>query len=185
MGLSWTPVRAVALYAILLAGVFVVVAALANIAQFGWLVTSEPIKPRIARISPAMGLRRLFSSRSIVRAVLSVAKIAGVSVVFVALLGKTAETARDLATQKLTVAASGLAGLAWGLSVRLLALLALLGLVDLLYQRRQYRNDLKITRRQLLEDLRRMEGNPRRAGRRHMQAEKLGRNAKQQEANED
>ena len=48
-----------------------------------------------------------------------------------------------------------------------------MALIDWVYQRWQHVQDLKMTRRELLDDLRRMEGDPRLAGRRKHLAEKL------------
>jgi flagellar biosynthesis protein FlhB len=184
VGRLWPLIGPVAARALLLAGAIAVVAALANLVQFGWLATSEPIKPQMARLNPANGLRRVLSARSLVRGLLSVAKLGAVAAVLVAMLPEVGAGARSVATESLAAASSRLAGMAWRLSVRLTVVLALLSLVDLLYQRSQHRRDLRITRRQLLDDLRRMEGDPKQAGYRRAMAARLARTSRGQKADE-
>ena len=148
-------------------------AVLASLIQTGPLVSSDPVKPNIGRISPAAGLRRAFSRRSLARIVLALAKIA--TVVAVCLLA-----ARPLAGRIMRTAAhhpdelAGQAGwLTLGLALPVAAALLAVGIVDWLYQRWQYRQDLKITRRELTDDLRMMEGQAGLAGRRR-EARHLG-----------
>jgi len=177
--IPWAVLRPVIVIGLILAAAFVIAAALANLAQFGWLVSAEPIKPRMSRLNPAAGWRGIFSVRSLVRGVLSVAKVGAVAAVFLTMLPEAISGAESQATGTLVGAVSQLGTLAWRLSVRLILVLAPLAVVDLLYQRRQYRLDLRITRRQLLDDLRRMEGDPKQAGYRRMMAGKYARQSEQ------
>ncbi len=65
------------LVAILVVGLFVA-AGLANLVQVGWHVTTEPMRLDLGRISLLDGFGRIFSLRSLMRAVLAVAKIAAI-----------------------------------------------------------------------------------------------------------
>ena len=182
--IPWDVLRPVVARSLTLAAAVVAVAALANLAQFGWLVSADPVRPQVARLNPATGFGRMFSVRSLIHGVLSVGKVAAVVAVFVTMLPEVMGGAESLATGSLAGAVSQLGALAWRLSVKLVAVLALLALTDLLYQRWQYRRDLKITRRQLLDDFRRMEGDPRYSGYRRMMAERLAPQGKKHQTDE-
>lgn len=151
----------------------------ANLLQIGALASADPIKPDLRRILPSAGLRRMLSTRSLVRAAMAVAKIAIVAGIFLV-------TARPLLGRMLSSAVTGPGALAADvgsmscrLAVRLAVALMALSLLDWLYQRWQWRQDLKITRRQLLDDLRRMEADPKIVRRRQAQARRLADRMKQ------
>jgi len=153
---------------------------LANLAQVGLLATAEPVEPDLGRLSISAGLRRMLSWRATVRGLLACGKVAAVAVVGFwtvrGLLGRIASASRlpagDLAGEA--------ANLTLHLGVRTAGALAVLAGVDWLYQRYQRRQDLKMTRREVLEDLRRMEGDPlirrRRRAARQQRPERAGQN---------
>jgi len=136
-----------------------IVTALAGLAQTGWLWTAAGLGPRWDRVNPFDGLRRVASGPSWVRMGLGLAKLLAVGWVL------WRQVAADLA--QLTGYGGdldGLVGLTGRCAVRLaLWLAAVLGglaVVDLLYQRWQFRQDLRMSRRDWLEDMRRMNRRP-------------------------
>jgi flagellar biosynthetic protein FlhB len=146
-----------------LAGVLAgaVMAALAvGALQVGAVRSTEPIKPRWSRLSPLAGIERLGSCRMWVRAGFIVTKILlAAGVLILTLQGYWQQLLRvgmgnaDAITDALGGAVLR-AGLLLGLG------LVVLGVLDWLYQRWQYREDLKMTHRQWREELRRSEGDP-------------------------
>jgi flagellar biosynthetic protein FlhB len=149
-------------------------AVLTGLAQGGLTGAAEGIRPDFGRISPRRGLARLLSVRTLVRALLS-----GGKVVAIALAGywtlkpllRWLPATAALDGWDLAAEARGLAG-----TLALRIVLCLLGLagVDSLYQRWQYRRDLRMTRREAREDLRQMEGDPQLRQRRRRIARELG-----------
>jgi type III secretion protein U len=127
--------------------------------QAGFVLAPEAARPRIERLDPAKGLRRLFSSGQLAQAALGVAKA-------VVLLAVTALWLRD--------AAPGLAGLPrlgaaalWrflpllgGLALRLPLAFLLLGTIDLALARRRHQRALRMTRDEVRRETREDEGDP-------------------------
>jgi flagellar biosynthetic protein FlhB len=149
-----------------------------NLLQTGFLFTGEPLAPKLDRLDPVAGLGRLLSGRSLVRALAGVLKLAVVG----AVAGLTLWARRD---DLLSLSARGVEdAVAWSASA-LLALglrcslaLALLGLLDYAWQRRAWELDLRMSRAELREELRRFEGDPmtrerRNALRRRLAAQRL------------
>jgi flagellar biosynthesis protein FlhB len=139
-------------------GSCVVAAILAGAVQFKPLTTFEPIRPQWSRLSISAGLKRMISLRGSVRTALALAKIAmlawlGVGVVRTGMAGFLAITQSD--AEHLV---SNFAGLARGTLVPLIAALVVLAAADWLFQRWQWRRDLRMSRQQWKEDLKRMEG---------------------------
>lgn len=136
----------------------VVAAVAANVAQTGLVFTWTPIKPDLRRISPSAGLRLVFSSRAFVRSTLGVTKIAVAAAVLAWAVPPVIWQACGLSAGDPATMLTGCGAIVLGASFRLLAAMAVLALVDFLYQHWQYRRDLRTTRRELLDDLRQMEG---------------------------
>ncbi len=130
-----------------------VVALAANVLQVGLLAAPQRVKADWARISPLAGLKRMFSRRAPVRLAMALMKLAVVGAVGFAtvrsampeILGASGMGAARMVAQGGRMVVS--------LALRIgLALLAL-GVVDYLYQRWQHRQDLKMTRREVQDEL--------------------------------
>lgn len=141
--------------------------------QSGFLVRPAAVVPRLARLSPAAGMARLFSSRGLGRgifALLKCAVLAGVLVWGIApLLQRLGPLSpAELMTTPLPVAAER--GVDHVLEVGIYAALALvaLGVLDWLFQRWQLERDLRMTRREVEEEIERQEGDGRIKGRRRV-----------------
>jgi len=131
-----------------------------NVVQVGFLVAPEVLQPQLSRINPLDGAKRLFSMRALVRLGVSLGKLAVVAAIaalsissflpeFLALLHAPAASMLERITGSVVVLAFQLAG----------ALVAL-ALLDLLFQRWKHEQDLKMTKHELREELKQMEGDP-------------------------
>ena len=159
-GSVWSPAVPVVWIAVCFCGVIAFIAALAGIAQVGLHISGEVIAPRLDRLSPGQGLRRVFSSRGLVRTTLALGKIAAVGLVAaVTICGQLPQIASAcrFGIERQGAGAWAMLGrMAW----RIVLVLAVLGAIDWLFQWRKHRHDLMMTRRELLEDLRKTEGDP-------------------------
>jgi flagellar biosynthesis protein FlhB len=147
--------------ALLLGALLLVGAALAGgLLQNGLVVSAEPLAPKLERISPAAGAKRLFSLRSLIEFGKGVLKITLVGAIAVALLWPAGP--RIVAAAGLDVGA--LLGLIRDLALRLLAgvalLVGLIALLDVLYQRFEHRKQLRMSRRDLQDEFKQTEGDP-------------------------
>lgn len=154
----WSAVAPVAMdLAMLLAGV-AAAAILANLLQVGWLATAAPVAPDLARISPAAGLRRIVSLRSPQRLTVAVVKLAIVcGICYAAIrprMGPIAEAARGPIPELMRCLGGLLSGAMLQCGLAMLGLAAL----DYLYQRWQHRQDLRISPRQMRQEMRQLEG---------------------------
>ncbi|MDP7161908.1 MAG: EscU/YscU/HrcU family type III secretion system export apparatus switch protein, partial [Phycisphaerae bacterium] len=136
------------------------VAMLTGFAQVGLPAGSEAIHPQWERLWPSAGLRRMVSSRGAVRAVLAILKLTGVALVSFVTIRSQLPRIEAACAGGVGDLAEAVGRMAASLSLRVVAVLVVLGVVDLVYQRRQHRRDLMMTRREVQEDLRKMEGDP-------------------------
>ena len=140
-----------------LAGVAMAVGVAANLVQVGAAASAERVTPKWERVSLSEAWRRLWSLRTLQRASVLLVKIAAVGAVayttVLASLPSLSAAGRTELAGLFAVAGS----MVWSLAWRAGAALVVIGLLDYAYQRWQWRRDLRISHRQLRDDLRQME----------------------------
>ncbi|MBA2964794.1 MULTISPECIES: EscU/YscU/HrcU family type III secretion system export apparatus switch protein [Ramlibacter] len=136
-------------------------AILASLAQTGVLLSFDPLKPDLSRIHPATGLRRLFSGRTSFDAARAVLKL--VVLVVAAGLALQALLPRSPALADLPPPAMVLAFIdeTTALGFRMAVVLAVIAAIDLLWTRREYGARMRMSRRELKDEHRQREGDPR------------------------
>lgn len=143
-----------------LAFALIVVAVIANAAQTGPIFTAHPIKPDFNRLNPTRAFERLFSMRTLWelgKMLLKVGLLAAlVYVIFGDLRGLTESIA---ATSPQRLPALALKAFV-KTSIYVLLILALMALVDLLMVRRDYLRKMRMSRRELRDEVKRRDGDP-------------------------
>lgn len=142
---------------------FVVVVAVvaAQVLQTGPVFSSTPLKPDWSRLNPVTGFKKLLSIKLLFEAGKSVLKLlALVSVAYMALHALVPGLAR---LQSTTVKAFlfTLIDSAGGLATKLCAALAVFALIDVLYVRWDYLRNLRMSRREMADEQKHRDGDPR------------------------
>jgi len=138
----------------------VLVGILSNVAQFGVLFTAAPITPKLENLSPAAGFRRIFAVRTAVDMVKAFLKVGIVSWVAWSVLASSFKQVQLQAVQSVGGALSGAAGMAFGLGFKVVLALLALAILDYLYQRWEYSRSLRMTRQEVRDEFRQLEGDP-------------------------
>jgi len=133
---------------------------IANIAQVGFLFSSEAIMPKFSKIDPMKGLQRLFSTRSLVELVKSVAKILIVG--FIAYLTMRSESDKILPLVQYSV--PDILAYIGRVSFKILyttsIVLLALAVFDYVYQKWETDKSLKMTKQEIKEENKQTEGDP-------------------------
>ena len=137
------------------------VAALAgNLAQVGFMFSGQSLTPSLDKISPIKGFGRLFSKRTAMRLLMSFIKVIIITIVaYVSIKGCIPELL-VLSQVSYTEVVGHAAHLVFQLGLRMALVLVILALFDYAYQRWQHHQDLRMTKEELKEELKRMEGDP-------------------------
>lgn len=138
-----------------------VVGFLVNYLQTGGVFTLEPLKVKLDRINPLQGLKRMFSAQKLVDLFKAVFKIVGVGlIVWNTFKGQIF----PLAEQGVLHPPIQLAALIWQLMfaivLRIVMLLLALAVFDFYYQRYQYKKGLKMTKKEVQDEHKQTEGDP-------------------------
>ena len=130
------------------------------IAQIGLLLTGQPLIPSLAKINPLNGIKRLFSVRSVMLGVINFGKLLVVGAVAYLTMSGSA----DAIIYAFTFGAVEVLGLGSTLmfrtAMRLSAALLILALLDFAWQRYRHERDLRMTKEEVKDELRSMEGDP-------------------------
>lgn len=136
------------------------IAWLEQLGQVGWNFTTKPLEPKFNRLSPAKGVKNIFSKRSLVKAVLNIAKLAVIGGVAFIVIHQS--EARIAASPALT--AGGVFLLACRLVTELglwvLAVLLIIGAIDRTYQTWQRTQDLRMSKQEVKDERKSTEGDP-------------------------
>lgn len=137
-----------------------VAAFLGTIAVGGWIFTPAPLAFRFERLDPVAGLGRIFSLNGLVEVVKALAKAGFIVVAAVALLFGSMDRLLGLSDQPLVQAIGD------SLSLTLLTLavcsgaLLLIAGVDAPYQLWSYARQMRMTRKEIEDELKESEGSP-------------------------
>jgi flagellar biosynthetic protein FlhB len=143
-----------------LASIILFIGVLSNIAQFGFIITPKALEPKFERLNPLKGLKNLFSKRSLVELIKSLFKIFVVGFVAYLIVKSKIPEIISLANAESVTSISFLGKLVFELAFKIAILMLLLALLDFLYQKWQYEEDLKMTKQEVKEEFKQMEGDP-------------------------
>lgn len=141
-------------------GLLAVAAAGASVAVGGWNFTVQGIEWRAERLDPLKGLGRLFSTQGLIETVKGLLKVGVIGAIGFMAFRQAIPQLPALALSALPVAMPALVGLCLKLWAVLGLGMGLIALVDVPMQRWQYARQLRMSRHELREEHKEMEGRP-------------------------
>jgi len=141
-------------------GVILLVGLLANYLQVGVLFSLKPLTPKISNINPTTGFQRLFSRRSLVEFVKSILKLLIIGwIAFAGVRGALPQLVPAMDMQG--TEALGLVGsLALTIINKIIFVLMALAILDYLYQKWDYEDNLRMSKQEIRDEFRQAEGDP-------------------------
>lgn len=139
---------------------FVVVAVMSGIVQHGLLFAVEGMKPKLSKMSPLAGLKRQFSLQSITEFVKGIVKLSIVGGIGVALLYPHYSVLPSWVGKGFDGMLRELHGLIILLLTATVAVMAALAGLDFMYQRYEHRRKNRMTKQEVKEENKQMEGDP-------------------------
>ena len=132
----------------------------ATFAQTRFLVSTESIKPKFSRLSPLQGFKRLFSLKSLVETGKNMIKIVILLVIiFLSIRDMFLESSNYLYTD-LSAAAAHLVEVAGSMVVRICIAFVAVAALDFFYQWWDYEKQMMMTKQEVKEEYKQMEGDP-------------------------
>ncbi|MGE0743985.1 MAG: flagellar biosynthesis protein FlhB [Rhodospirillales bacterium] len=140
--------------------ILVLAAVGASLLQSGLVVSAEPIKPKLEKISPLAGVKRIFSSRSVVEFLKGLAKIAIVGAVGTMLVAPSLKDIEQLVMSDVVTMMDRTYSLTVRLLVGVVAVVTVVAILDYLFQRFKFLKEMRMSRQELKEEFKQTEGDP-------------------------
>ncbi|MGV2989755.1 flagellar biosynthesis protein FlhB [Vibrio sp. E150_011] len=140
--------------------VIVIVAVASSLLLGGWIFRPANIQPKLSKISPLAGLKRMFSTRSIAELLKSTFKVAIIFALLYSYLNSNIQNLLGMQQLTLNQGVTLIMSILFeGLLLMGVALL-IFGVVDIPYQRWEHLKQLKMTKQELKEEYKSNEGRP-------------------------
>lgn len=142
-------------------GGILLVAVIANLLQVGFLFTTKRLQPDLSAISPLKGAKKLFGGgRGTVGLLMNLLKLVLVTgAAYSALHGRLDDIVAVQALDFGQIVRFG-GSLIFDIGMRIAVLLLVLALIDYAWQRWRFERDLRMTKQEVKEELKTMEGDP-------------------------
>lgn len=138
----------------------VLMAVAGNLVQHQPLFTVETIKPKLSKISPVSGFKRLFSLDSLVNFAKGMAKICLVGAIMVVVLWPHRDEADIIIFAETSIILPEVRVLVLQLLAAILALMTVVAAADFAYQKNKWFNKQKMSLREVKEEFKQTEGDP-------------------------
>lgn len=138
----------------------VIVALAAGLLQNGIVISSESIKPKLSKINPLEGLKRIFSMRTAIEFIKNITKITIVCVVSFMAVYPELHGIQHLPNDSGLAILMFLLKLATRLTVGIAIAMFFIALFDLVYQRIHHMNSLRMTKQEIKDEYKQTEGDP-------------------------
>lgn len=141
-------------------GVLLVAAIAANIVQHRLVFTGETIKPKLSKISPLAGFKRLFSMTSLVNFTKGVVKLSVVGGVMYVIVFQDRHRLPDLVQMDPAAILPAVKFEVLKMLGGALAIITVIAVFDYAYQRYTWFNKLKMSMKEIKDEHKQMEGDP-------------------------
>ncbi|MCL1878106.1 MAG: flagellar biosynthesis protein FlhB [Defluviitaleaceae bacterium] len=131
-----------------------------NMLQVGWNPTAKPMKPKFSKLNPLKGFKRIFSLQSLVNFVKSMLKMAAVGAVVYLVLVSELDSIPALLDMPYIEVIGYVGSLVISLGLAIGALYIFIALFDYAYTKWKHEKDIRMTKHEVKEEWKQMEGNP-------------------------
>ena len=140
--------------------VTLILSVVATFAQTRMLVTTEPLKPKLSKLNPLSGFKRLFSLHSVVELIKNLIKISILLYLIYDYFTTVVVSFGRFLDMELNQAAEILFEDIFQLVLRVVVAFTAVAFFDYLYQRWEYERKLRMSKQEIKEEYKQMEGDP-------------------------
>jgi flagellar biosynthetic protein FlhB len=140
--------------AIMLGGV------LGNVAQFGFLFTTKAIQPKFSKLNPISGLKNLFSMKKLFEGVKMTLKVTIAFIIGFNLFLSWLKEIPKIEIFPLFTQINWLVDKSIILAFTMIAVFLVFAIIDFAYQKYSYKKSLKMSKKEIKDEMKNSEGNP-------------------------
>lgn len=148
---------------------------LTNVVQVKWKPTSKPLQPKFNKLNPVSGFKRIFSPSSLVELVKSLLKIGLVGYVVYSYLKKNMPPLYRFYDLSLNQGIVQAGKVVVNLGIRISLFYMIIALLDYIYQKWKFKNDMKMTKQEVKDEYKNQEGDPQIKGKQRQRMQEASR----------
>ena len=141
------------------------VAFVGNVVQIGWKVTTKPLKPKLDRLNPIGGLKRMFSQEKVVELIKSILKVLAIAIVAYNEVKDRWLFILNLYDFEFMQAIVNIFDIVLDVGVKISVLFVIIGVADFGYQKWKHLHDLRMSKQEVKDEMKQSEGDPQVKGR--------------------
>lgn len=139
---------------------FLVIGIISNLAQTGFLFTGEGIKPSFSKINPINGFKNMFSMKSMGNLAKNISIIVILGYIGYGFIKEKYIDILKLSNVYIPTLIYTVKDILYSILFKISIALVFIALLDYLYQRYTHKRDLKMTKQEIKEEFKQMEGDP-------------------------
>lgn len=136
------------------------IAFICDLVQVKWRPTAKPLQPKFSKLNPLKGFQKILSVNSLVELVKSIVKILLICYICYGFLKDRWILLLNLYNMTLMQGVGLAAETVTDLGIRISALYMIIAFADFAYQKVKFSNDMKMTKQEIKEEYKQMEGDP-------------------------
>ncbi|ESL01951.1 flagellar biosynthetic protein FlhB [Catonella morbi ATCC 51271] len=136
-----------------------------NVVQIGWKVTTKPLKPKLDRLNPIGGLKRMFSQEKVVELIKSILKVLAIAIVAYNEVKDRWLFILNLYDFEFMQAIVNIFDIVLDVGVKISVLFVIIGIADFGYQKWKHLHDLRMSKQEVKDEMKQSEGDPQVKGR--------------------
>ena len=137
-----------------------VVALVGNIVQVGWKVTGKPLKPKLDRLNPIGGFKRMFSQEKVVELIKSILKVLAIALVAYNEVKDRWKFILNLYDFEFMQAILNIFDIVLDVGIKISVIFVIIGLADFGYQKWKHLHDLRMSKQEVKDEMKQSEGDP-------------------------
>lgn len=131
-----------------------------DLVQVKWKISGEALKPKFSKLSPLNGFKRMFSKQSLINLLKSTAIVAICIYIVYSELMDNLYALYNLYDMSLPQAIVYCGDLALSIALDISIVYMFVGVVDLIFQKRKFKQDMMMTKQEVKDEYKQSEGDP-------------------------
>ena len=136
-----------------------------NIVQIGFLFTSKPFVPKVEKLNPIKGIKKVFSLKSLVEVIKAIFKFLFIGLIAFLVLNKEMASFPSLMQLSVGEILEFVGDVAFDICFYVCLGLVFMAAVDFAYQKWQHQKNLRMTKQEIKDESKQSEGDPKVKGR--------------------
>ena len=131
-----------------------------EVVQVKWKPTGKPLQPKLSKISPISGFKRVFSKQALINMLKSMAIVAICIYIVYTEIVDNYNAIFNLYEISLQNALFFAGEIVFSVATKISFLYLLIGITDYIFQKRKFKEDMKMTKQEVKEEYKMTEGDP-------------------------